>query len=90
MKLTALLEDLEYTCCQGDENTEVTDVVYDSRKVQKGSLFLCIRGAVVDGHTFCPRCGGKRGGGSRSGGEGGSPRTRDGNFGEGYQICMAC
>ena len=54
MKLTALLEDLEYTCCQGDENTEVTDVVYDSRKVQKGSLFLCIRGAVVDGHTFVP------------------------------------
>ena len=54
MKLTALLEDLEYTCCQGDENAEVTDVVYDSRKVQKGSLFLCIRGAVVDGHTFVP------------------------------------
>ena len=84
MKLTALLEDLEYTCCQGDENAEVTDVVYDSRKVQKGSLFLCIRGAVVDGHTFVPDVVKKGAGGSRSGGESGSSRTRDGNFGKGY------
>lgn len=52
MKLTTLLEDLEYICCQGTENVEVTDVVYDSRKVQPGSLFVCVRGAVVDGHTF--------------------------------------
>ena len=49
MKLTTLLEDLEYICCQGTENVEVTDVVYDSRKVQPGSLFVCVRGAVVDG-----------------------------------------
>lgn len=52
MKVSALLERLQYTCLQGDAEREVSTVVYDSRKVQEGSLFICIRGAVVDGHTF--------------------------------------
>ena len=52
MKLSALLERLEYTCCQGTVEQEVSTVVYDSRKVQENSLFICIRGAVVDGHKF--------------------------------------
>lgn len=54
MKLSALLERIEYTCLQGNPDQEVTTVVYDSRKVEEGSLFLCIRGAVVDGHKFIP------------------------------------
>ncbi|MDO4648814.1 MAG: UDP-N-acetylmuramoyl-L-alanyl-D-glutamate--2,6-diaminopimelate ligase [Eubacteriales bacterium] len=52
MKLSSLLERLQYTCLQGSVDTEVTTVVNDSRKVEEGSLFLCIRGAVVDGHKF--------------------------------------
>lgn len=56
MKLIHLLEKLEYTCLQeisgNVENTEVTDLVYDSRKVTKGSVFVCISGAVRDGHDF--------------------------------------
>lgn len=52
MKLTTLLERLEYTCLQGTVDTEVKDVINDSRKVSEGSLFICIKGAVVDGHTF--------------------------------------
>ena len=54
MKLSSLLEKLEYTCVQGNPQQEVTGVVYDSRKVTEGSLFICIRGAVVDGHKFVP------------------------------------
>ena len=54
MKLSSLLEKLEYTCLQGNTGQEVTGVVYDSRKVTEGSLFICIRGAVVDGHKFIP------------------------------------
>lgn len=54
MKLSSLLEKLEYTCVQGSTEQEVTGVVYDSRKVTDGSLFICIRGAVVDGHKFIP------------------------------------
>lgn len=54
MKLSSLLERLEYTCLQGDAQQEVTAVVYDSRKVVPGCLFICIRGAVADGHKFVP------------------------------------
>ena len=54
MKVSTLLEGLEYICCQGSTGQEVTTVVYDSRKVEENSLFICIRGAVVDGHKFVP------------------------------------
>ena len=52
MKLSKILERLEYTCLQGTLNQEIEEVVADSRKAKEGSLFICIRGAVVDGHTF--------------------------------------
>ena len=54
MKLSTLLERLDYECLSGNINIEVTDVVNDSRKVKEGSLFICVRGAVVDGHEFVP------------------------------------
>ena len=54
MNLLSLLEHLEYKCLQGSTEQEVSSVVYDSRKVEEGSLFICIRGAVVDGHKFIP------------------------------------
>ena len=34
---------------------EVSDVVIDSRKARKGSLFIAIKGARVDGHSFIPQ-----------------------------------
>ena len=52
MKVSTLLEGLKYICCQGSTEQEVSTVVYDSRKVEENSLFICIRGAVVDGHKF--------------------------------------
>lgn len=52
MKLKELLDGVSYTLTSGDENIEITDIVYDSRKVTKGSLFVCIRGFKVDGHSF--------------------------------------
>ena len=47
MKVSTLLEGLKYICCQGSTEQEVSTVVYDSRKVEENSLFICIRGAVV-------------------------------------------
>ena len=38
MKLLSLLEHLEYKCLQGNTDQEVSSVVYDSRKVEEGSL----------------------------------------------------
>lgn len=51
-KLKDLLEHLEYQCLQGTTDKEITSVVYDSRKAEPGSLFLCIKGAVSDGHAY--------------------------------------
>ncbi len=52
MKVAALLERLEYQVLQGSTAGEVSEVVFDSRKAVPDALFICIRGAVVDGHTF--------------------------------------
>lgn len=47
-----MLEKLTYTVLQGSDETEVGTLVYDSRKVEKGSVFVCISGAVSDGHDY--------------------------------------
>ena len=52
MKLTKLLERVEYECINGSADAEVTDLVNDSRKAKEGSLFFCIKGAVSDGHKY--------------------------------------
>lgn len=52
MKCSQLLEGLEYKCLQGDLSSEVTVVVNDSRKLEPGCMFICIKGASFDGHTF--------------------------------------
>ena len=48
MKCSHLLEHLEYTCLQGSTDVKVTAVVNDSRKIEEGCLFLCIKGAAFD------------------------------------------
>lgn len=36
----------------GDENREVLDVTHDSRQAREGSLFVAVRGAEIDAHSF--------------------------------------
>lgn len=50
--LKELLAKIDYECISGTLEREVTDIIYDSRKVIEGSMFICIPGAIVDGHTF--------------------------------------
>lgn len=52
MILTDLLERLEYEVVQGSDAAEVTELTNDSRKVVPGSVFVCISGAVSDGHAY--------------------------------------
>ena len=54
MKLAKLLEKLSYEVKQGSTDTEITTLVYDSRKVEKGSVFVCISGSMRDAHEFIP------------------------------------
>lgn len=51
-KLDRLLERLDYAVVQGKTDLDITGIAYDSRKVAKGCLFVCIKGAVSDGHAY--------------------------------------
>lgn len=50
-QLSELVSKLDYTLVQGSLDTVVTKVVYDSREVEPGCLFICIKGANFDGHS---------------------------------------
>ena len=52
MTLYQLLSRLNYTVKQGDINIEVTDVIYDSRKVTRDCVFVCLVGSSSDGHDY--------------------------------------
>lgn len=52
MKLVDLLEKTDYECIHGSLDREVSAVIYDSRKVISGCLFVCIIGANFDSHDF--------------------------------------
>lgn len=51
MKLSDLLVNVEYTA-QNSVNPEITDIIYDSRKVSDGTAFVCLKGYTSDGHKF--------------------------------------
>ena len=55
MKLVEVLDNIDYRLICGDLEKEVTSVEYDSRKVGEGSLFVCVRGFTVDGHSFASK-----------------------------------
>lgn len=52
MKLSEILSGIDYTVVKGNIDIEINDVVYDSRKVQKGDAFVCLKGYNVDAHKF--------------------------------------
>ena len=52
MKLERLLENIEYSVLSGSVDIEINKVNYDSRKVEKGDLFVCIKGFASDGHKY--------------------------------------
>ncbi len=54
MKLSALLQGVLVLGQNVPKDTEITEVVYDSRKVTKGSLFVAVSGFAADGNRFIP------------------------------------
>jgi len=53
--LSDIIEGLAFTELQGSADIEITAVVFDSRKVIPGSLFVAVKGLVSDGHDFIPQ-----------------------------------
>ncbi len=52
-ELKGLLEGLQFEITGKDaEGIEIGELVFDSRKLSKGCLFVCITGANFDGHDF--------------------------------------
>ncbi len=52
MKLEQLIQSIEALEILGSTDVEITGIAYDSRKVQPGSLFVCIKGYQSDGHLY--------------------------------------
>lgn len=52
MRLSKLIENLNIIKFVGNLNLEISDIVYDSRKVTKNSIFVCLKGHVLDGHEY--------------------------------------
>ena len=52
MKLSELLKSVNILQIAGPAETEITGVNIDSRKIEKGHLFVAIKGTQTDGHKF--------------------------------------
>jgi UDP-N-acetylmuramoyl-L-alanyl-D-glutamate--2,6-diaminopimelate ligase len=52
MKLSDILKDVESLQVEGSLDRDITGIVYDSRRVMPGNLFVAVRGAHTDGHRF--------------------------------------
>lgn len=52
MKLSRLLMETPHILLQGSADTEITDIIYDSRKVVPGCAFVCLKGHEADGHGY--------------------------------------
>jgi len=52
MKLSYLLQDLGIPLSTEKASVEIQEIVYDSRKVKPGCLFVAIRGFASDGHDY--------------------------------------
>lgn len=53
MKLSELLAKLNYELINGELSAEIDRIVYDTRqKMSRGDVFVCVRGAVFDGHDY--------------------------------------
>ncbi|QWG09242.1 UDP-N-acetylmuramoyl-L-alanyl-D-glutamate--2,6-diaminopimelate ligase [Flammeovirga kamogawensis] len=53
--MAQLLKGLEYELVQGDLSQIVSDIQLDSRKLTEDSLFIAIKGTVLDAHKFIPK-----------------------------------
>lgn len=59
MKLRDLCRDFDYTLLQGDISTEISDIKYESGKVSEQDIFVCISGALTDGHKYITEAAGR-------------------------------
>lgn len=52
MIITELLKRIPVLEIHGDDAREVSELVFDSRKITENSLYVAVRGTVADGHSY--------------------------------------
>lgn len=52
MNIKSLLKEMDYLSFTGSDDTEITGITNDSRKVGKNDIFVAIKGFTNDGHKF--------------------------------------
>ena len=52
--LRELCSDFQYELISGDPDTEVSDIVYNSKNLKPDTVFVCMEGARFDPHTLVP------------------------------------
>jgi len=55
MKLEQLLVGLSVLNTIDNQTLDIDHIVFDSRQVRQGSLFVAVRGTQVDGHSYIPQ-----------------------------------
>ncbi|MGL5352368.1 MAG: UDP-N-acetylmuramoyl-L-alanyl-D-glutamate--2,6-diaminopimelate ligase [Clostridium sp.] len=55
MKLLELLNGVQYELKGGSLDKEIKHLQYDSRKIQDGDMFVCLKGFEVDGHEYAQK-----------------------------------
>ena len=54
MILSQILDKVKILEIVGKLETEISEIIFDSRKVIKNSLYIAIKGTLVDGHQYIP------------------------------------
>lgn len=52
MRLKDLIRKLDIISLEGNEEIEIKDIKYDSKQINIGDLFICLKGSNVNGHMF--------------------------------------
>ncbi len=52
MKLSQILNNIDYSLICGNLDADITDICYDSRKASLGKIFVAMVGTNVDGHDY--------------------------------------
>ena len=52
MEMTKLMKHLNIIEVKNAQDIEITGIAYNSRKVEKGQVFVCVKGFKTDGHKY--------------------------------------
>jgi UDP-N-acetylmuramoyl-L-alanyl-D-glutamate--2,6-diaminopimelate ligase len=52
MKIIELLKNLKTQSIHGDLETQINQIQFDSRKIEKNDVYVALKGTIADGHQF--------------------------------------